>query len=182
MELTHVPVLCFQQFGSVRFMSDPHSEPILWDRTYKSRRFAWLDLWTNVEILVLLYSEKTLVIWWTFNGRKDGSRRELLTREAWGEGHNALSPDNSAFPVEQPRNNGWDVVIALKWMVEFAFQQNAPTPGNICDISHASFEQEIALQELPPIYIALFANVVRYIVGASVCPNNWSFFQAWISQ
>lgn len=61
-------------------------------------RFAWLDLWTNVEILVLVYSEKTLVIWWTFNGRKDGSRRELLTREAWGEGHNALSPDTNAFP------------------------------------------------------------------------------------
>jgi hypothetical protein len=61
-------------------------------------RFAWLDLWTNVEILVLAYSDKTLVIWWTFNGRKDGSRRELLTREAWGEGHNALSPDTNAFP------------------------------------------------------------------------------------
>ncbi len=61
-------------------------------------RFAWLDLWTNVEILVLVYSEETLVIWWTFNGRKDGSRRELLTREAWGEGYDALSPDTNAFP------------------------------------------------------------------------------------
>jgi len=67
-------------------------------------------------------------------------------------------------------------------MVEFAFQQNALTPGNICDISHASLEQEIAFEDLPPIYIALFANVVRYIVSASVCLNNWSFFQAWISQ
>jgi hypothetical protein len=34
-------------------------------------------------------------------------------------------------------------------MVEFAFQQNAPTPGNVCDISHASLEQEIALEDLP---------------------------------
>ncbi len=101
MEPTHGLVLCFQQFGSVKFMIDPHYEPILWDRTYKSRRYVQICMvrpWTNVEILVLVYSEKTLVIWWTFNGRKDGSRRELLTREAWCEGHNALSPDTNAFP------------------------------------------------------------------------------------
>jgi hypothetical protein len=66
-------------------------------------------------------------------------------------------------------------------MVEFALQQNAPTAGNICDISHASLEHEIALEDLPPIYIALFANVVRYILSASVYLNNSSFFQAWIS-